>query len=544
MTRPRKANHYSHCSYTPNRGATARRRTPVEGTVYDNHFGFVNLIRSAPFGCGVAPLFRIGTRYASQCNAIQPMRDARRDTPQYCAASFPVRSTVLWRGEVHSWEQFRISGGSGQAGTSEQLFIRVAKIFLGSVSSSGRSGPMIRLPASRSVRNARSATRVFSSTASASRMPRPCTRSMARSLATECPSGTWQGSSSLGCWHGVRRPDQKTCAPARLLSQKHCERVGAEYGEEPTPCWRSKEPSARSLEHASLRGLWRGRPDCSRIRPQKPKAQVVHNGGGAAWQEDAGSSSRRDGQMRGSVCELPSPTHNASSRDRRGTVWGCHQENLNTQRGVWYGLPGPQRKGRKHLGADDRSLAALSARLVFISCASIDRMVSRHRGDGIASPVIRHRTVQVALGSVCLPASDWRRAGGLPLSCAFPVAIGHTVGREHASVHRHASAWCHHLLSDRSGALSPPVTGDCDAGGVRDRGFRKGADGGSPATSDESLAKATRGKAGTAGVTGPVRRSTAGTGLRVGEAVAVQPATSEIMDATGRRDAHLIRRAA
>lgn len=36
-------------------------------------------------------------------------------------------------------------------------------------------------------------------------------------------------------------------------------------------------------------------------------------------------------------------------------------------------------------------------------------------------------------------------------------------------------------------------------------------------TSARSQAKATEGKAGTAGVTGPVRRSTAGTGLRVGE---------------------------
>jgi hypothetical protein len=52
------------------------------------------------------------------------------------------------------------------------------------------------------------------------------------------------------------------------------------------------------------------------------------------------------------------------------------------------------------------------------------------------------------------------------------------------------------------------------------------------------VAKATKGKAGTAGVNGPVRRSTAGTGLRVGEVSADLPATSEIMDATARRDEH------
>ena len=52
--------------------------------------------------------------------------------------------------------------------------------------------------------------------------------------------------------------------------------------------------------------------------------------------------------------------------------------------------------------------------------------------------------------------------------------------------------------------------------------------------SSSSQAKATKGKAGMAevGESPLVRRSTAGTGLRVGEAVAVQPATSEIMDVT------------
>jgi len=52
----------------------------------------------------------------------------------------------------------------------------------------------------------------------------------------------------------------------------------------------------------------------------------------------------------------------------------------------------------------------------------------------------------------------------------------------------------------------------------------------------ESRAKATKGKAGQAGVTGPVRRSTAGTGLRVGVSGAGLTATSEFMDVTVRRD--------
>ena len=53
-----------------------------------------------------------------------------------------------------------------------------------------------------------------------------------------------------------------------------------------------------------------------------------------------------------------------------------------------------------------------------------------------------------------------------------------------------------------------------------------------PSGPTNPVAKATKGKAGTAVVKGHVRRSTAGTGLRVGAAGAVQPATSEIMDAT------------
>jgi hypothetical protein len=57
----------------------------------------------------------------------------------------------------------------------------------------------------------------------------------------------------------------------------------------------------------------------------------------------------------------------------------------------------------------------------------------------------------------------------------------------------------------------------------------------------KSQAKATKGKAGMAGGDEvPVRRSTAGTGLQVGEASADLPATSEHMDVTARRDGALI----
>lgn len=191
----------------------------------------------------------------------------------------------------------------------------------------------------------------------------------------------------------------------------------------------------------------------------------------------------------------------------------------------------PAKAARRHL----RSMPCVRTSSLELN----NRMVSRHRFDGSAKPVIRGRTGLVAAGPVYSLTSDRRPSSDRSLLCARPFAIEHTGGHRHASNSCHAVAWHHHLLSDRSGALSPPYADAINVGGVRGRGFRKGADGGSPAVSVQSRAKATRGKAGTAVVTGHVRRSTAGTGLRVGEAIAVWPATSEFMDVTGRRDARL-----
>jgi hypothetical protein len=157
------------------------------------------------------------------------------------------------------------------------------------------------------------------------------------------------------------------------------------------------------------------------------------------------------------------------------------------------------------------SLTSSSAR------SSVDRMVSRHRFDGVATPVIRHRTVQAVVHSVCSPVSGLRRACSLLLADDLPAPSAHICERVEPSGFCHASAWHHHLLSERGGALSPPCTGARHAGGVRDRGFRKGADGGSPASSQESQAKATRGKPGMAGADGAVRRNNRREGLRVGE---------------------------
>jgi hypothetical protein len=113
--------------------------------------------------------------------------------------------------------------------------------------------------------------------------------------------------------------------------------------------------------------------------------------------------------------------------------------------------------------------------------SSVNEMASRHRFDGAANLVNRHRTVQAVVHRVCLLVLDLRRACSRLHADDLPAPSAHTSERVEPSGFCHAFAWHHHLLSDRGGALSPPCTGARHAGGVRDRGFRKGADGGSPA---------------------------------------------------------------
>jgi hypothetical protein len=212
------------------------------------------------------------------------------------------------------------------------------------------------------------------------------------------------------------------------------------------------------------------------------RSTVELRGGVAWWEQDRISGSRRQTSARTNLSaknsglwirEFPSATWLAlQPRAKPSTSSPRKRAAIRDPRAAGFAASAPR--------------PAPSMRSWPISSLGLnDRMVSRHRFDGIANPVIRRRTVQVALGPVCLPASDQRPSSDHSLLCAFPVAIEHTGGHEHASNLCHASAWHHHLLSDRSGALSPPFTGARHAGGVRDRGFRKGADGGSPASSNE-----------------------------------------------------------
>lgn|SRR5579859_1709467 len=113
------------------------------------------------------------------------------------------------------------------------------------------------------------------------------------------------------------------------------------------------------------------------------------------------------------------------------------------------------------------------------------QMVSRHRRDRTANPVTRYRKVQAGVRLAGSLASGLRRACSRLHAADLPSPSAHTSERVELSGFCHAFAWHHHLLSDRSGALSPPFTGAMNAGGVRDRGCRKGADGGSPAIPSE-----------------------------------------------------------
>jgi hypothetical protein len=90
-------------------------------------------------------------------------------------------------------------------------------------------------------------------------------------------------------------------------------------------------------------------------------------------------------------------------------------------------------------------------------------LVSHHRPDGTVNPVSRRRRVRVADRSVCLLVSGPRRACGRPHADDLPVPSAHTSEQTELSVLCHAYAWQHHLLSDRSEALSSPLNGACDA---------------------------------------------------------------------------------
>jgi hypothetical protein len=191
MTPRRKSQNYSHYFYSPKKGATVRRRTPVDAAVYDNLAAIGNLIPVQFYKCDAGSrVFRIETRIASLFAATQPKRDARAESVQRCAGAFRVRSTMLLRGGVSSWESNQQRDGvAGQSDlgkkTSLSLFSAVA-----SSSPRAASSPVIGLRSKSTSRaaSARLATPISSSQDDRSQTRKLCMRSTALCSPNECRS--------------------------------------------------------------------------------------------------------------------------------------------------------------------------------------------------------------------------------------------------------------------------------------------------------------------------------------------------------------------
>ena len=194
----------SHCVYFPSKGATVRRRTPVEGTSYDNFVDLGNLNRHATVECVVTSrVFRNGTRPASRCTAFQPMRDTSRDRARDCGRGLPVRSTMLSGvGVCSSWANQASDGVAGQNDLGKKASL---SLFSVAASSSQRaaSSLVIGLPSRSTSRaaSARRATPTSSSQASRNRTLSRFTRSMAHCSRSEIPAA---GYAALG--RGPRNP--------------------------------------------------------------------------------------------------------------------------------------------------------------------------------------------------------------------------------------------------------------------------------------------------------------------------------------------------
>lgn len=165
MRMPGKTQHNSHCSYSPNCGASVRLRAPVDGAHYDNFAtngkpNCVQILRcGAPSRGANATLFHPGTR-----------RDTRADTATHCVSGMPARSISLRRGGRLSWANRARCRQRGLGEREERLFFesRRARRHLDLVSRALRFGPTSPRPFSLSVSAAPSAQPISTSAAIAS----------------------------------------------------------------------------------------------------------------------------------------------------------------------------------------------------------------------------------------------------------------------------------------------------------------------------------------------------------------------------------------
>lgn len=297
-------------------------------------------IPAHPGSYGVASAFRHGARRLLTAHQPKPAADRQRDRHAdhpsqqharvmlshvfpppisgagrlpHCAAALQVRSIVLLVG-VGPCSNRAHCRHRGQGEREEQLFFesRRARRPLDLVSPASRCGRTSRQPFCLNARVALSAPRTSTSPATAS-LP------MKRS---------WSSWTNCGRASGLEMPRSERSFAHKVDRKSHGDRNPVDValvtaGETATNSVRPLPSSALKKDH--LKG------DASPTVGMKGLA----------------SSATR--QQRS----------NREARSAQGPAL-----NLNTPRGVRYSSQGSLRKGRKHFGADDRSLAALSARLV------------------------------------------------------------------------------------------------------------------------------------------------------------------------------------
>lgn len=218
-----KDNDVSHCSCFPSIGATVRRgRSPVEGTASHSDARVANQKHVQLRLCGALSqrafrsVFRFGTRLTSQCDALQPVRVARRDRAQRFARAPEIRSTVLLRNEgVCSWvANQRQDGGCRQIAGLQISAVKISGSIAGENSSERSPSTPIRAAQPSRFANSPGAPTAPTATASAPstigptadrkrRCPSRC-GSSARSIRSELPAES--GSDGWPTMRGLEVP--------------------------------------------------------------------------------------------------------------------------------------------------------------------------------------------------------------------------------------------------------------------------------------------------------------------------------------------------
>lgn len=462
MTPHGKAHHVVHCSCTPHyAGASVRRRVPVERTDYDNFatMNKWNRRRAAPEHYGMVHVHATGTRETSRTALLQPAR-VTRHTSRHCAARLQARSTVLFAcGGACSWANHRQGVCCRQIARGAILRPKKSEQWTGEFpSATSRNSPSRARPSnSWSIGLAatlRQPSGGYLGTAGRRRLP--CMLFVLISSRASNERGAWY-ESSITTWLYLFHKAERTgwADQDRLLHSA------------------SRADSANTGELSDSAGNHWADPriDGRRIVSPSVLCRSIFARRMVSFQRIAERGNRRYPERRNSI--------RLSEFDRERPGSALDQEEAIRRDEATYVFSASQ-----VLGFKKGTISSPLPKKGEVAGIPKTEMVSRHRFDGVATPVIRHRTVQAVVQKACSLVFEVRhRVGNLRRVADLLSPSAHTSERIEPSDRCHASAWHHHLLSDRSGALSPPYAGADNAGGGRDRGFRKGADGGSPVIS-------------------------------------------------------------